>query len=338
MSSMVKPFTTIDDQIAILRGRGMIIDDEDFARRWLASVGYYRLSGYWHTSRKIQGFEVDGNRKIPIRADEYQDCTNFSDIARLYELDRKLRTLAHDGIERLEVALRTAIAHNLAEVDPLALYDRSLFRDMSDRTAGLYHYDLISQITGRISRAANRGRGDAYTTHNIEKYGPQLPTWVIMDVLDFSDVSKIFGALKTDYQIPIAKCLGFDTNQITLSKVQWKEVRRNHTLTPWLRQLTLLRNKSAHHSRVWNATLAPAGTKVIEQYEGMSALPANQSERIYGCMTFLAKVLETTSPSSSWPEKVKQLLLFGFSSVPQFTTEAVGAVEGWSNKGLWANY
>lgn len=41
-----KVFKTYDQQIALLRSRGMRIDDEVYARMALEQVNYYRLSGY----------------------------------------------------------------------------------------------------------------------------------------------------------------------------------------------------------------------------------------------------------------------------------------------------
>lgn len=45
----VKPFKTYDEQLDILKRRGMIIEDEDYALKVLKSENYYRLSGYWLT-------------------------------------------------------------------------------------------------------------------------------------------------------------------------------------------------------------------------------------------------------------------------------------------------
>ena len=41
--SALKPATSIDQQIEILRERGMSVD-EPLARQWLASVSYYRVN------------------------------------------------------------------------------------------------------------------------------------------------------------------------------------------------------------------------------------------------------------------------------------------------------
>ena len=42
-----KPFKSVDDQIAILQDRGMEICDDEFARRALREIGYYRRRCQW---------------------------------------------------------------------------------------------------------------------------------------------------------------------------------------------------------------------------------------------------------------------------------------------------
>lgn len=56
MSQEVKPFKTIEEQISILEDRGLIIDDEDAVKKFLANLNYYRLSAYTLTLRKDDHF------------------------------------------------------------------------------------------------------------------------------------------------------------------------------------------------------------------------------------------------------------------------------------------
>lgn len=44
-----KPATSVIDQLALLRRRGMVIDDEPAARHYLQHISYYRLRAYWLT-------------------------------------------------------------------------------------------------------------------------------------------------------------------------------------------------------------------------------------------------------------------------------------------------
>ena len=46
MPKKLKPGTSIQNQILLLRSRGMQISDSE-AQQWLQFVSYYRLSGYW---------------------------------------------------------------------------------------------------------------------------------------------------------------------------------------------------------------------------------------------------------------------------------------------------
>ena len=78
MSQEVKPFKTIEEQISILEDRGLIIDDEEVAKKFLANLNYYRLSAYTLTLRKDDHFYAN---------------VNFSDIMQIYRFDMELRQL-----------------------------------------------------------------------------------------------------------------------------------------------------------------------------------------------------------------------------------------------------
>ena len=47
-----KDFKSIDEQLELLRSRGLIIDDENIAKDFLLYNNYYRISGYSLTLRK----------------------------------------------------------------------------------------------------------------------------------------------------------------------------------------------------------------------------------------------------------------------------------------------
>jgi abortive infection bacteriophage resistance protein len=41
-----KPAISLDEQVALLKSRGLLIEDEAQAKHYLRNIGYYRLSGY----------------------------------------------------------------------------------------------------------------------------------------------------------------------------------------------------------------------------------------------------------------------------------------------------
>ena len=56
-----KDFKTIDEQLEILRSRGLIIDDENIAKDFLLYNNYYRISGYSLPLRKNNTFSKSAN-------------------------------------------------------------------------------------------------------------------------------------------------------------------------------------------------------------------------------------------------------------------------------------
>jgi abortive infection bacteriophage resistance protein len=92
----LKQPTTLDEQLALLKQRGCVVEDDSYALRMLADINYYRLSAYFLPFR-------DGDKYIP--------GTSFSTIIDIYEFDRRLRTLLLALMEGLETKLRTRIAY-----------------------------------------------------------------------------------------------------------------------------------------------------------------------------------------------------------------------------------
>lgn len=59
-----KDFKTIDEQIEILRSRGLTIEDEAEAKDFLLRNNYYRVSGYSLTLRKNDVFAKSATFQI----------------------------------------------------------------------------------------------------------------------------------------------------------------------------------------------------------------------------------------------------------------------------------
>lgn len=289
--------------------------DKPLARQWLSNVSYYRLSAYSYPARV---FGTDGQR-----TDMFQKGTSFSDVTGLYEADRKLRTLFHDAIERIEVSLRTRLIEVLSSHGPLAYREATTFRPSFD------HEKWIKTVDSRIERA--RPSNDAIK-HYAEKYGNQYPFWVAAEVLDFSDISQAFRGLYSIQQRQVSESLGFIFALEHLGKSQSLKAKKNSPLTTWFHQLTVLRNTCAHHSRLWNRSYVPATTTALRTMQKFRQLPEEQSERIFGALVVSAHILEVVSPHTSWPMKVEKLLGDDFLSNPLVEPAAMGIPDDWDGK------
>lgn len=314
---VVKPFTTIGKQVELLRARGMMLD-RDEAERWLTVVGYYRLSGYWYPYRALN---------TGVRGDQFVQDARFDDVVRLYEFDRKLRTQIHDGVERIEVALRSRVSYRIAEHDPLGYENPSLFRPAFE------HSEWLATARRRVDRAK---RHIEPIRHYEKKYGGRVPIWVLTEVLDFSDVSKLYDGMLVRDQWTVAERLGVRVDEARLTASQRKKGRKVHPLARWLEHLTVIRNSAAHHGRVWNRSFTPVGTAGLRTIDALECLPEGQSERAFGALTLMGYLLQGTSPGSSWTSKVRNLVEDTFQDLPGRSVGEMGFPEGWQATPLWS--
>ncbi|MGH3652302.1 Abi family protein [Glutamicibacter sp.] len=312
-----KPYGTLAHHLQKIEQRGMHLD-VDLATQWLLTVGYYRLSGYWYPYREL----VQG-----CRSDTFVAGTSFHDVVALYEFDRKLRTFIHDGVERIEVMLRTQLNEVLGQIDPLAYLEPSHFRPTFD------HARWLKTIEGRVERA--RKRNEAVRHHDL-KYGGQLPIWVLSEVLDFADVSRLFEALPASEQWKVSVGMGVHVDVDQLSKNQAHKALKNHPLVRWFEQIAIVRNTSAHHARLWNRSFTPVGTAGLRTIAELSSLPVGQSERLYGALCLMGVLLESASPGTKWRNKIKDLVETSFAPINGRHEGEMGFPEGWRNNPLWS--
>jgi len=316
----VKPFATINEQIDVLASRGLELD-RTAAEKWLRSVGYYRLSGYWYPYRAI------GETQQQARLDQFLPRTSFDDVVRLYEFDRKLRTLVFDGLQRVEVALRSHLSYILGSTGPLAYRDPTAFRPTFDREAWL------ATAHSRVNRAR---RHSEPIRHHEARYSGELPVWVLMEVLDFADTSKLYDGLLARDQWMIAELFGVTVDDQSLSPNQRTKARKAHPLARWFEQLTVLRNTCAHHSRVWNRSFTPVSTAALRTIDDLRSLPEGQSERLYGALSVIGYLLQTISPGTTWTEKVRTLIEDSFIALSGRAVAELGFPAQWQEERLWS--
>lgn len=304
-----KEWKSYDEQVEILCSRGMIINDPEFAKKMLARIGYYRLSGYWYPFRK---FKEDNTG----RADDFIDGTDFSNVVALYEFDRKLRLLALDAIERIELALQVEIAYLLGERDafahenPAELHGNFLRKGPNGEASG--HDKWLKDYQRLIDRASRR----TFVKHNIDKYG-DLPIWVAIEIFDFGAMSKLFAGMKHKDKLKIESLFGLFTGT---------------DLETWLRGFNFVRNTAAHHGRLWNCNVlerANVPRTKVNLYQLNKARPF-----LYFCL--MQSVLKVICPTSLWGKQFIELI----DSFPNIENGAVkiedmGIVDGWKSWQMW---
>lgn len=314
----LKPWLSLVDQLQLLKDRGMRVDNSEAALNYLKRLGYYRLSGYWYPMRKIDRVaSVKEGRAI--RENFFVTGSHFEDVVRLYVFDKKLRLLALDALERIEMAVRVEVAHLLGQRDPLAHekpeclhgnFARRLQR--KGRHKGRTKHEVWLD---RYKELQRRARREPFVVHHRENYG-QLPIWVAIEVLDFGALSRLFAGMTYADQQAIANLYGAPTGV---------------AFAQWLRSLNFIRNVSAHHGRLWNINvLEPSPVP-----KGWSLELKNSRPFFYFCL--IQQLMKVICPNSSWGTRLKILLNEEFPVVGnrQLSLKDLGVVKNWEDWELW---
>lgn len=278
----------------------MIIDDREWAERKLAQIGYYRLSGFWYPCRK---FHRDQNHKIilspvnkkPERSDEFVDGIHFDAVIHLYLFDKKLRQLILDAIERIEVHIRSVIAHELGYHDSLA-YQKTTFIDprhtqnFTDKKTGRSR-NIWNEWFGGQTTKVNRSREDCILWH--KKSQRKMPFWVVIEAWDFGTMSKYYEILKGSHQNRICSRLGISNAQV---------------LKRWLKEINTLRNRCAHHTRVWNQYANNPLPICKNAYFDQLNLEEDARKRLYGSIAILWFLVKKIGPNSEWLSNIANVI------------------------------
>lgn len=228
----VKEPKTFNEQIEILKGRGLIIENEEEAKFILSNINYYRFTVYLITFK-------EGNNK-------YKSGTTFDLIYNIYKFDRELRSLIIDILASIEISFRTYIAYTLA-----MNYGALGYLDKNNFINEVYHKGFISNLEKEKRNNSN----SLFIKHHNEKYDGKLPIWVATEIMSFGMISKLYANL-------LPKDKGYIKNN--LCNVNPKLV------TQWLQALTIIRNQCAHYGRIYNNTFPNIKIKKDDQCFNLS--------------------------------------------------------------------
>jgi abortive infection bacteriophage resistance protein len=294
-----KPSLSIADQIALLIRRGMAVPDRAKAEHYLRHVSYYRLRAYW----------LPFERPSPVDGDHlFVEGTTFDDVLALYVFDRRLRLLAMDAVERIEVSLRGNWAHCLAlKYGPHGYFRSDLYDDPE-------HY---AKALAGLSEEIDRSR-DTFIEHYRRKYDdPHMPPiWMTAEVISLGQLSKWLSGLKhrADRQA-IAKVYGLDEK----------------VLVSIAHHLAHIRNICAHHGRLWNKQFTvtmklPASPAALK----LAMNPA-APRKLYNTLAAVGYLLGIIAPGTTWRKHVADLM----SEYPLADPSAMGFPENWRARPAW---
>jgi abortive infection bacteriophage resistance protein len=277
----VKPFRTYAEQIDILRSRGLIVNNEEKAINILKRLNYYRFTAYTLTFK---------------RDDIFFKGTTFETIYRHYEFDSRLRNLLVEIIEYVEVAFRSYISYELgSKYGPLGYMNSENFRNEVN------HQEFLANLNTALLKSK-----DPFVLHHRTKYQGNFPIWVALEVVSFSTLSKLFRNILIPDQRSVAK------NNFGII--------HHEEISSWLYALTVVRNRCAHYSRLFNQDMKIKPRFRIED-KGLDI----RSETLFAVVYNLKYLINDRMLWRNWVTKLEALI----SEYNEVNIKHLGFKEDW---------
>lgn len=217
-----KQYSSPAELLAILQDRGLDYSDTKNAENLLKSIGYYRLSGYLYPFLRL-----------PKSAHIYKAGSTLGRAISLYEFDREFRQLVFDQVERIEIAVRSAITNIVcAETnDVFWITNPSHFAS----------FEKFNRTLSLIDKELQTSRED-FILHFKQSYeDPYPPSWMLAEVIPLGTLTRVYENIASNQiRKKIAKYFGLSVP----------------VFISWMTIITLTRNSCCHHARLWNRSLS----------------------------------------------------------------------------------
>ncbi len=237
--------------------------------------------------------------------------TRFDVIWRRYEFDRFLRLLVLDGIERVEIAIKTRLTNIFTlQHGAFGYLDRRNLPKMD-----LEHHESFLQ---HVKDETNRSK-EEFLQHFQSKYGDfhdYPPLWIAVEVISFGTVLYLFNGM-ADREIKLL------ADEVELSAA---------VLKSWLLTLNYIRNLCAHHGRLWNRELSiKPKIPEPENFPAWHTPVTIQKNRVFSVLSILRYFLWKFAPHTRWQERLTNLLE-EYQDIPR---DLMGFPKQWEQHTIW---
>lgn len=253
-----KEFKTLNEQIEILKAKGLTITNHEFASEVLLRENYFFLNGYRHLFMKSKSDKT------------YIDGVTFEELYSLFLFDRSLRNILFKNILIIENNLKSIISYELS-----LRYGYREKEYLNNKNFTM-NPEKIRQVNDVIKKMKRQIKSNATqhsaTMHYVNNYG-YIPLWVLVKVLSFGIISELFSILKKEDQITISDVYNLDPD----------------TFSNYLVLLSNYRNLCAHEDILFeNRTQRQINDT---KYHRLLKIDITNDEYIYGKNDLFALIL-----------------------------------------------
>ncbi len=194
-------FKNLDEQIEILKNKGLVINDITEAKRILFKENYFFLTGYRHL------FMTQSREK------KFNNGTTFDELYAVFLFDRHIRNVMFKNILIVENNIKSIMSYQLSKkygFKEKEYLNPDNFTKDPMRTRQVY--DVISKMKRQIRV---NGKQHSATQHYMYNYG-YIPMWVLVKVLSFGLISELYLILKNEDKEVISSFYKIDEEEMSV--------------------------------------------------------------------------------------------------------------------------
>ncbi len=194
-----KEFKTLDEQVEILRSRGLVINDVDKTEGLLLRENYFFINGYRHIFMK--------NHK----EDFFIKGTTFEELYAVFQFDRSFRNILFKNLLIVENNLKSIISYKLSKKYGIKEKD---YLKPSNFSQDAKKIRQVNDVLNKIKRQIKlNGRQHSATLHYLSNYG-YVPLWILVKLLSFGMINELYSILKPDDKLAIAEYYNLDVETL----------------------------------------------------------------------------------------------------------------------------
>ena len=195
----LKEFKTLDEQIGILKERGLVINDVDKAKNLLLSENYFFINGYRHIFLKNS------------KSSEFIPGTTFDELYALFQFDRSFRNVLFKNLLIVENNLKSILSYGLSKKYGIREKD---YLKMSNFSQDIKKVRQVNDVLNKIKRQIKlNGRQHTATLHYLSNYG-YVPLWILVKLLSFGMINELYSILKPEDKLNIASYYNLDVETL----------------------------------------------------------------------------------------------------------------------------
>lgn len=263
MEKNMKEYKTFNQQLVILRKRGLIVPKDGHPKRFLEQENYYNvINGY-----KDLFLQKDSSGNL-LDPESYLPNAHFNELKALFLFDRELRMLFLKYILIFENSFKTVISHEFSKKYPKPNSYLEIKNYVDDNPKKVLQQ--ISILTKTIHDKVDK---NGAIKHYIEEHG-SVPLWVLVNYLTIGNLSHLYDILVDTDKNTIAK---YYSDKYTKQNKTTSILRfSSEYLGSALKMINLVRNKCAHDERLYNSNFGNVKVANIARYYGCNNYDNNK--------------------------------------------------------------